>query len=184
MPDAPVQTALQPVVIGRLTAVHGVKGWIKVHSFTEPVENFLSYTKCYIQRQGQWQPVEFEATQRHGKGILAKLRGVENPEAARLYSGTDVAVAASELPTLAADDFYWRDLEGLQVWVQHPERGLLRLGRVDHLLETGANDVLVVKGDDGSIDQRERLIPYLPELVVKAVDLAAGTLEVDWDPDF
>jgi 16S rRNA processing protein RimM len=175
---------VDPVVIGRITGVFGVRGWLKVFSYTEPMDNFLGYKNCFIQRQGQWLPMDIEGGQQHGKGLVIKLQGVDNPELARTYTGSDVAVTATDLPALAADEFYWRDLEGLQVFVEHPERGRLLLGRVDHLLETGANDVLAVRGDEHSIDQRERLIPYLPDQVVLAVDLKAGTLLVDWDPDF
>lgn len=173
-----------PVVIGRTAAIYGIKGWLKVRSYTEPMENFLGYQNCFIQRQGQWQPVEIEAGREYGKGLLIKLKGVDTPEDARLYTGCDVAVAMSDLPPLEQDEFYWRELEGLQVFVDHPGRGRLLLGRVDHLLETGANDVLVVRGDEHSIDRRERLIPYLPGQVVLAVDIAGGTMLVDWDPDF
>lgn len=175
---------IDPVVIGRTAAVYGVKGWLKVRSFTEPMENFLGYENCFIQRQGQWQPVVIEAGREYNKGLLIKLQGVDSPEEARLFSGCDLAVAKTDLPPLEADEFYWNQLEGLQVFTEHAERGRLLLGRVDHLLETGANDVLVVQGDEHSIDRRERLIPYLPEQVVLAIDLEAGTMQVDWDPDF
>lgn len=175
---------VDPVVIGRLTGVYGVKGWLKVFSFTEPMDNFLSYRKCFIQRQGQWQPLAIEDGRPHGKGLVVKLRGVDDPEAARHFTGCDVAVSVGELPALDDDEFYWHELEGLQVFVDTAERGRLLLGRVDHLLETGANDVLVVKPCEGSIDQRERLLPYLPEQVVLAIDLDAGEMQVDWDPEF
>jgi 16S rRNA processing protein RimM len=181
----PIDSVLaDPVVIGRITGVYGVKGWLKVHSFTEPLDNFLSYQNCFIQRQGQWQPLAIEAGRQHGKGLVIKLPGVDDPEAARAFSGCDVAVTVAELPALDEDEFYWHELAGLQVFVDHAERGRLLLGRVDHLFETGANDVLVVRPCEGSIDQRERLLPYLPEQVVLAIDLDAGTLQVDWDPDF
>lgn len=173
-----------PVVVGRTATVYGIKGWLKVRSYTEPMDNLLGFENCFIQRQGQWQPVEVEAGREYGKGLLIKLRGVDTPEDARLYAGCDLAVATEELPPLEPDEFYWRELEGLRVFVDVPERGRLALGRVDHLLETGANDVLVVQGDEHSIDRRERLIPYLPEQVVLEIDLEAGTLLVDWDPDF
>ena len=181
-PSDPVPT--DPVVIGRLTAVYGVKGWLKVHSFTEPMDNFLGYRQCFFQRQGQWQPLAIEAGRVHGKGLVVKLRGVDDPETARLYSGCDVAVSTSELPALDDDEFYWHELEGLQVFVDHAERGRLLLGRVDHLMETGANDVLVVQPCEGSIDQRERLLPYLPGQVVLEIDLEAGEMLADWDPEF
>ena len=86
---------------------------------------------------------------------------------------------AQSLPTLAEGDYYWRQLQGLQVWCQEEDKREL-LGTVDYLIETGANDVLVVKASEDSLDDRERLIPYLPGDVVTRVDLEAGTLEVNW----
>lgn len=179
---APVPAGL--VVIGRLTAVYGVKGWLKVFSYTDPLENFLDYRNCQMYRQGAWQPIVIAEGRLHGKGVVARLDGVVDREIAASFVGCDIAVPLTELPQLAPDEFYWRDLEGLQVVADHPQRGRLLLGRVDHLLETGANDVLVVKGDEHSIDQRERLIPYLPGSVVFDIDLVARSMRVDWDPDF
>jgi 16S rRNA processing protein RimM len=172
------------VVVGRLTGVYGVKGWLKVYSYTDPIENFFGYRHCQICRQGVWQPIAIAEGRSHGKGLVARLEGIDDREQAAAFIGCDIAVPLDELPQLAPDEYYWRQLVGLAVFVDHPERGSLRLGRVDHLLETGANDVLVVKGDEQSIDQRERLIPYLPERVVLAVDLTTQTMRVDWDPDF
>lgn len=172
------------LVIGRLTGTFGVKGWLKVYSYTEPLENFFDYRNYQIQRHGVWQAIDIVDGKTHGKGLIVKLEGVDDPEKAAAYVSCDIAVTATQLPVLPENEYYWRQLEGLQVIVDHPQRGRLVLGRVDHLLETGANDVLVVKGDDASIDRRERLIPYLPDRVVVAVDLAARQMRVDWDPDF
>lgn len=172
------------LVIGRLTAVYGLKGWLKVYSYTDPMENLLNYEHCFVQRHGQWQPVEIEAGRPHGKGLVLKLRGVETPEQGAGFTGCELAIPLTELPALPDNEYYWRQLIGLQVVVDHPERGRLVLGRVDHLMETGANDVLVVRGDEHSIDRRERLIPYLPDNVVLEVDLTTQTMRVDWDPDF
>jgi 16S rRNA processing protein RimM len=174
------------VVVGRLTTPYGLKGWIKVHSFTEPKENILAFCckegrNCQISRQGIWQPLEVEAGKEHGNGLIIKLKGVETPEQARLYSSSDLAVPVSELPPLQDDEIYWRQLEGLRV-ISEP--GEVLLGTIDHLFETGANDVVVVKPCAGSIDDRERLIPYLLERVVKSIDLPAGVMKVDWDPEF
>ncbi len=171
------------VVIGRLLAPYGIKGWMKVHSFTDPMENLLGYGHCQLQRNGQWTEVEVEAGRPHGKGLVIKLRGVDTPEDARLHTNAELAVPVSWMPALEAGEYYWRQLEGLKVVVQ-VDTGEQLLGRVDHLLETGANDVLVVAPCDGSIDQRERLIPWLPERVVLNVDLDAGVIRVDWDPEF
>lgn len=177
------------VVVGRLTQPYGLKGWIKVHSFTAPRENLLGLCckpagNCQVQIQGRWQAATVEAGREHGKGLIIKLEGVETPEQARLYSGCELAVPATALPPLEDDEIYWHQLEGLRVIVDDPQRGELLLGRVDHLFATGANDVVVVRACEGSIDDRERLLPYLPERVVLAIDLAAGTMKVDWDPDF
>lgn len=172
------------LVVARLTAVYGLKGWLKVYSYTDPMENLFDYKSCLVHRQGQWQPVEIEAGRPHGKGLVLKLRGVDNPELGASYASCDLAVPLSELPKLPDHEYYWRQLIGLQVIVDHPERGSLLLGRVDHLMETGANDVLVVRGDEQSIDRRERLLPYLPDQVILAIDLDAQTMRVDWDPDF
>ncbi|MFT3930259.1 MAG: ribosome maturation factor RimM [Spongiibacteraceae bacterium] len=172
------------VVIGRFSGTFGVKGWLKVYSYTDPLDNFLDYHYCQIQRHGAWQAAQIAEGKRHGKGLIVKLKGIDDPEQAATYVGCDVAVASTQLPLLPENEYYWRQLEGLQVIVDHPQRGRLVLGRVDHLLETGANDVLVVKGDEHSIDRKERLIPYLPEQVVLEIDLAAQIMRVDWDPDF
>ena len=104
---------------------------------------------------------------------------MDDRELAREYSGLELAVAADQLPALADDEYYWHQLVSLKVYAQEQ-----LLGAVDHLIETGANDVLVVKPCQGSIDQRERLIPYLPGDFVQNIDLHAGTMQVDWDPEF
>ena len=136
------------MVIGRLFGTFGIKGWLKVYSYTDPLDNFLDYHYCQIQRHGVWQAAQIAEGKVHGKGLVVRLKGVDDPEQAATYVGCDVAVASTQLPLLPENEYYWRQLEGLQVMVDHPQRGRLVLGRVDHLLETGANDVLVVKGDE------------------------------------
>jgi 16S rRNA processing protein RimM len=168
------------VVLGRFTAPYGVKGWIKIHSFTDPMENILNYNSWLVESGGQMLPVRLEAGKRHGKGLIAKLAGVNTPEEAKLWHGREILVPQSELPDLDAGEYYWSQLENLLVYT---ESGVL-LGRVSHLMETGANDVLVVKGTAESIDREQRLIPWLPDQVVKEVDLDSGLMRVDWDPDF
>ena len=172
------------VVIGKITTVYGVKGWVKVHSFTEPMENFLSYTSCWVGSEQSWKPIEFDAGRSHGKGLVAHIAGVDDRELARSYTGSLVAVEIDQLPPLEDDEeYYWYQLEGLKVFTE-TEAGTQLLGKVSHLMETGANDVLVVRKCAGSIDRRERLIPYLPEQVVTSIDLESGEMLVDWDPEF
>lgn len=172
------------VVVGRLTTVFGVRGWVKLHSYTEPMENILGFRRMFLQRDGRWQAIEIEESKRHQKGLVALLKGVADRETARQYCQCDIAVPAGDMPPLEAGDFYWHQLEGLEVLAVCQGEPEQLLGKVDHLMETGANDVVVVKPCRDSIDDRERLIPWLPGQVVKAVDIDAGRITVDWDSDF
>ncbi|MDX1802787.1 MAG: ribosome maturation factor RimM [Alcanivorax sp.] len=167
-------------VVGRLLGPYGVKGWVKVYSYTDPMENLSSYQPWYFKGEQGGQPLALEGFRRQGKGLVVKLAGVDNREAAEQLSGREIVVPASRLPQSGAGDYYWRDLVGLRV--RHVNG--TDLGRVHAMMETGANDVLVVRGDKDSLDRRERLIPWLPDQVVEKVDLAGGELTVDWDPDF
>lgn len=167
-------------IIGQITSVYGVKGWLKIYSHTEPMDGILGYKPWLIQRNGQWVSVNVEASRKHGKGLVAKLEKVDDRDVARQYCGTDIAIEKSMLPALAVGEYYWSQLEQLTVYTLSDEL----LGKVSHLIETGSNDVLVVKGDSNSIDSRERMIPYLPDQVVKEINLDTGTMRVDWDPEF
>jgi len=167
-------------VIGRITSVFGVRGWLKVYSYTDPREGILNYRNWTLILDGRRIPARLEEGRRQGQGIVVKLKGIDDRDQARSYCGADVRVPVSELPELPQGEYYWYQLEGLEVTTVSG----VCLGRVSHLMETGANDVLVVRACPGSLDQRERLIPYLPEQVVREVDLAAGRMIVDWDPEF
>ncbi len=167
-------TASHMVVLGRVTGVFGVRGWIKVHSHTDPRDNILNYNPWYLKGAGGWREYRLLNGRRQGKGIVASLEGYSDRDHADVLLGCDIAVPRSRLETLGQDEFYWSDLQGLEVFTLDGHS----LGRVSHLFDTGANDVLVVRGD------REHLIPYVWEQVVKSVDLAGGRMQVDWDPDF
>jgi len=178
------------LVVGKITGCYGVKGWVKIHSYTEPRENFLGFGKWVLLRRGTPEPIEFDDGRVQGKGLVAHIAGVDDRNLAEAYSGLEVAVQADSLPALEEGDYYWSQLQGLQVWCREPrEDGSSKeggtedrvlLGTVDYLIETGANDVLVVKPSAGSIDDRERLIPYLPGDVVTRVDLERAEMEVNW----
>ena len=167
------------LVVGKITGCYGIKGWLKVHSYTDPPENFLGFTGWHLRRGGTLEPVEFDSGKRHGKGLVAHIKGVDERSLAEAYTGLEIAVSENVLPPLDQGDYYWRDLQGLQVWCQNDKEKVL-LGTVDYLIETGANDVLVVKACDGSIDEQERLIPYVQGDVVTRVDLKEAVLEVNW----
>lgn len=162
------------LILGRITGLYGVRGWVKVYSYTDPRENILRYSPWQLGLGGRWREAEVQGGRVHGKGVIAKLEGCDDRDAAAGLMGAEIAIRREQLEPLEAGEFYWADLIGLTVI---NEDGL-RLGVVDHLFETGANDVLVVRGE------RERLIPYAPGEIVTAVDLERGELRVRWDPEF
>lgn len=170
------------LVVGRISAVHGVRGWVKVLSYTERPANVFDYQPWYIDKDGGTQAVELSAWKRHGDGFVAHLKGVDDRDIAREWCHRDIRVAPSVFPKLSDTEFYWHELEGLAVY-NHFTQDVQRLGVVASLLETGANDVLVVEGDAESIDGRERLIPYSQASLLK-VDLETKRIDVVWDPDF
>ncbi|WP_127476253.1 ribosome maturation factor RimM [Sulfurivermis fontis] len=163
----------KPIVVGRIAGLFGVRGWVKVFSHTQPLDNILRYSPWLVLRDGQWLPMKPLAGRIHGKGIVAHLEGCDDRDAAAALVGSDIAIVRSQLPRAAADEVYWADLIGLKVVTLEG----VELGVVDHLLETGANDVVVVRGE------RERLLPYVDQ-VIREVDLHGGLLRVDWDPEF
>tara|TARA_R110002072_G_scaffold57623_1_gene148024 strand:- start:8695 stop:9240 length:546 start_codon:yes stop_codon:yes gene_type:complete len=170
------------LVVGKITGCFGIKGWVKVHPYTEVPESFGEFGDWQLKRRGEYENVVFDAVKAQGKGLVAHIRGVDDRTLAEQYRGLEIVVPASALPALPAGEYYWRDLQGLQVWCRDGDEKVL-LGSVDYLIETGANDVLVVKACEGSIDKRERLIPYLPDDTVVRVDLDEGLIEVDWFVD-
>ncbi|RMD80470.1 MAG: 16S rRNA processing protein RimM [Gammaproteobacteria bacterium] len=158
--------------------VYGVRGWVRVASHMDPREALLGCAPWLLRRRGdppgRWRhrvrPLEGRA---HGKGLVARLEGWEDRDQARELVGLEVWVPRDRLPPTGPREHYWADLEGLEVL----NREGVRLGRVARLLETGAHDVLVVRGE------RERLIPYVWDRYVLEVDLDAGRLMVDWHPE-
>ncbi|WP_240624304.1 ribosome maturation factor RimM [Chromatocurvus halotolerans] len=168
---------------GRITGCYGVKGWVKVHPFTEEAVDLLHYPAWWLQTRDGIRPVVLDQGRVSGKGLVVHLAGVDNRDRAEELRGQTLLVQRDELPELGDDDYYWHQLENLEVWCRDADNGSneeVLLGRIHHLIETGANDVLVVQPCEGSIDERERLIPYLPESVVRQVELEAGRMSVDW----
>lgn len=167
------------IVMGKIGAVHGVRGEVKIHSFTEPMENLFDYQQWFLRRDGEIKQVRLSDARFQGKGLVAKIEGVQDRELARTYTGFEICVPRSELPPLEEGEYYWHQLVGLEVINRQQQL----LGKVSHLLETGANDVLVVRPSAGSLDGRERLLPYTDNCV-EQVDLVRGQIVVEWDADF
>jgi 16S rRNA processing protein RimM len=162
------------LVVGRVSGVYGVKGFVRVFSETDPRGAIAEFPRLWMQRSGAWECLEVEAGRAHGRGVVVKFRGTDDREAAHGLIGCTLAVERDWLPPLEEGAFYWADLQGLRV---ETEDGVA-LGRVEGFMQTGANDVMVVKGD------RERLVPWVRGVYVLDVDLDAGLVRVDWDPDF
>jgi len=162
------------LVMGRIAAPFGVKGWVHVTSYTQPPESLLQYLPWYTHWQDNWQTIELVSGKRHGKGLVVQFKDCTDRDVAAALRGTDIGIYRSQLPPADAGEYYWSDLVGMQV-IAADDRVL---GRLDHLLETGANDVMVVKGE------QECLVPYIEGQVVKSVDLEARVIRVDWDPDY
>lgn len=167
------------IVMGKIGAVHGVRGEVKIHSFTDPIENLFDYPLWHLRRDGEEKQVRVASARSQGKGLVARIEGLDDREIARTYTGFEICVPRSELPKLEKGEYYWHQLIGLQVINQQQQL----LGKVDHLLETGANDVLVVKPCAGSLDGRERLLPYTDHCVL-SIELDKGIISVEWDAEF
>lgn len=163
------------VTVGRIVGAWGVKGWVRVRSFTDPPDNIAGFPAWTLCREGRESQLRLEEGRLHGRGqIVAKLESIADRDAAAALAGSDVAVARSDLEPCRDGEYYWADLEGLEVVAVDGQS----FGRIDHLLRTGSNDVIVVRGE------RERLIPFIDGDVIKSVDIVGGRVVVDWDPDF
>ena len=162
------------VVVGKISGVFGVRGLVKVYSYTEPREHILSYDPWMLGSGKDWETFSVVSGQEQGKRLVAKLRGCDDRDQAQLLVGKDIAIEKSQLEATQPGEYYWSDLEGLQVMTLDQKL----LGTVSHLFETGSNDVLVVKGE------RDHLVPYIKGQVIAEIDLDAGHIVVDWDPEF
>ena len=161
------------VVLGRVSGLFGVQGWVRVFSETEPREGIIRYNPVFLKQQGEWRPFEIEAGRAHGAGVVLKFVGCDDRDRAAALLQCDIAARRAQLPPPKPGEYYWIDLEGLRVVTLDG----LELGTVDSLFATGANDVMVVQG------AQQRLIPFIRGKVVTEIDLEQRLLRVDWDPD-
>ncbi|MDC9588469.1 ribosome maturation factor RimM [Xenorhabdus sp. XENO-10] len=172
---------VEPIVLGKLGSSYGIRGWLRVFSSTEHTEDIFEYQPWFIQRSGQWQHVELEAWKYHNQDIIVKIKDIDDRDAANLLTNCEVVVDSSRLPELGEGDYYWRDLMGCQVI----NTAGYNLGTIHDMMETGSNDVMVIKANlKDAFGIKERLVPFLDGQVIKKVDLATKTIEVDWDPGF
>jgi len=164
------------VLVGRIVGLYGVQGWLKIESWTEPRTQIFKYQPWLLEKApGEMMEIGGINGRPQGKGLICQLPGVDDRDAAAALVGLDIHVARELLPPPAKGEYYWVDLEGLEVVTTEG----VSLGRVSHLFATGANDVVVVR--DGT---RERLVPFVQGTYVRSVDLSGGRMVVDWDPEF
>lgn len=175
------QGANDVVVLGRIVGLHGVRGWVKVYSYTQPREKILDYTPWLLALNGASLPRAVKTGRMQGKGVVAQLEACADRDEAAALVGAEIRVRGDQLQQAGPDEYYWKDLVGLAV----ENRDGLPLGQIVALMETGANDVLVVHGTDPVTEAvTERLIPYVAGVIVTEVDIAARRMVVDWDADF
>ncbi|MEM7364054.1 MAG: ribosome maturation factor RimM, partial [Pseudomonadota bacterium] len=175
------------VIVGRLGGAYGVKGWIRLTSYTNPSEQILNYQPWRLVRRSHGNhvieisksEVEVEAAQQQSNGLIAKLKGIEDRNEAEQWNGIDIEIDVGLLPDLDEEEIYWHQLISMQVINESGEC----LGKVDHVMDTGAHDVLVIEPSEQSVDERDRMIPYVKEKIL-GVDLEGGVIRVDWAADY
>ncbi|MBT8419631.1 MAG: ribosome maturation factor RimM [Gammaproteobacteria bacterium] len=164
------------IIVGHISGVYGIRGWVKIYSFTAPADNILRYFPWELRliQERQQARIAVADSRKYKNGCLVRFEGYQDRDAALELVGADIVIARDQLPPPSEEEYYWVDLIGCRVIT----RNGIDFGRVDRLMETGANDVLVVRGE------RERLIPFVSETVILAVDLVNRVIHVDWDADF
>ncbi|WP_293745735.1 ribosome maturation factor RimM [uncultured Paraglaciecola sp.] len=173
--------ASDTLVIGIIGAPYGVKGWVKITSYTHDLDGVFAYTPWLLGQVQEGNEYVVDQWRTHNKGLVAKLVGVDNRDDAESIKNLEISIKAEMLPELDDSDVYWRELVGMQVVT---DKGY-NLGVIKELFETGANDVLLVKANlNDAFGQKERMVPYLLDQVIKQVDRQAKTVTVDWDPAF
>lgn len=179
------------MLLGRVVGVHGVRGWVKIHSDTQPRENILSYPVWWLKGPGfdgpgGWQETKLVDSQNTPKNVLALIEGVQDRDVAEKLQGTQIAIPRESLPATDSGEYYWTDLIGCEVF----DTNTVRFGKVARLFETGANDVLEIRDERPlGVDEKrpngpDILVPWVRPDVVVEVDIEAKKIVVDWDPDF
>ena len=161
------------ICVGHVLGSQGIKGWVRVFSNTSPRENIVSYSPWLIDRDGELKATAVQG-RRQGKNVLARLEGIVDRTQADELKGCRIFIDAQQLPQLEAGEYYWSDLIGLSVETLQGDA----LGVIDSMMETGADDVMVLAGE------RERLIPFVIERIVREIDLENQRMVVDWSPEY
>lgn len=170
---------MNTIVVGKIGAPYGVRGWVKIHSFTEPLDNLFTYPLLIAAPKDTWRAIKIDEYKMHGDGYVAKLSGIDDRDQAALITNLHLAMNREDLPELDTDQYYFNDLLGLQVYNQ----ANIELGQVVDFFATGANDVMVVQGTVGN-GKKEYLIPFVLDMYITSIDLPNKKMQVDWDAEF
>jgi len=180
----PDEDTSQYILLGEITGVSGLKGWVKVFSHTSPRVQITEYKQWFLQKKGSakdsWQSVKIKGGKVQGKNIIAQLEGVQYRDQAEALIGSTIAVSSDQLEKLSEGEFYWKDLIGLNVETTEG----VELGKIDWIFNTGSNDVITVKGRDAEGEKKEHMIPFIMDDYVVSVSLDDSLMVVNWDPDF
>lgn len=171
----------KPIIVGTFGATYGVKGWLRINSFTESMEGIFDYQPWLIYQHNIWREVKVVDWRLHGKSYVVLLEGLSQREEAQAFVNCEIAIFPEQLVELPSDEYYWRELMKCEV-VNHQG---YHMGKVTEVLETGSNDVLRVKANKkDAFGKQERLIPFIEDHFILDVDIAAKTIKVNWEPDF
>ncbi len=170
-PDSDAGGADAYVLCGAVLGPHGVRGWLRIRSHTQPAGNLLHYQPWQLRAEGTQHFYQLEAGRETPRGLIVKLLDIHDRDQADTLRGSEVWIADSQFPPLPAGEYYHYQLLGLQAFDQQGRE----LGEVRRVLETGAHDVLLIQGD------QEYLVPYVPDQVILGVDLASRRIDVRWD---
>jgi 16S rRNA processing protein RimM len=168
------------LVVGAINGVYGIKGWVKVFSYTSPLEQILTYQPWILRNGAKHKVLKFAEGKLHGKGVIVLPEAFKTRSEAESLIGYEIRIDKALLPDLPEGEFYWRELQGMTVINEADEI----LGEVKEIIETGANDVLVVQGNKASIDESERLVPLVMDKVVLQVDTESREIRVNWASDY
>jgi 16S rRNA processing protein RimM len=169
------------IVVGTFGAVYGIKGWLRINSFTDTMEDIFDYAPWTIQTAQGLKEVRVINSRPHSKGYIVQVEGINTPEEAQRWVNQEILIHGDQLETLTDNDFYWKDLIGCEVLnIQG-----YHMGVVSSLLETGSNDVLCVQANKkDAYGKIERLIPFIEDQFIVQIDLPAKKIHVNWQPDF
>jgi 16S rRNA processing protein RimM len=174
------------IVLGKVTGYFGVRGWVKLYSYTEPIDNIVRYNSLLIKLKGDWQNITLDEGKAHGKGVVAHFTGYDTRDDVAQLLGAELAINSEFLKPLGKNDFYWHDLIGLQV---RNLEGIV-FGQVRQIIETAAHDVLLIQPEQQHEQKGTEnkpgdiLIPFVLEHYIIKVDINNGFILVEWQPEW